>query len=211
MQAWFVLAVAAGYVTTLFLIAWWGDRRSVDGPLVSPKSWAAAISYCLTLAVYNTSWSFYGSVGRAATSGLDFVTIYVGPTLVLLFGQPLLSKVIAIAKAQNVTSISDFIAARYGKSQGLAAFVTLASLLGVLPYIALQLKAVGKSFDYLILQPERAGGESLRFWQDSAFGVAASMALFAIVFGVRHVHASEHHRGLMLAIAFESVVSWSHS
>ena len=206
MQAWFVLAVAAGYVTTLFLIAWWGDRRSVDGPLVSPKSWAAAISYCLTLAVYNTSWSFYGSVGRAATSGLDFVTIYVGPTLVLLFGQPLLSKVIAIAKAQNVTSISDFIAARYGKSQGLAAFVTLASLLGVLPYIALQLKAVGKSFDYLILQPERAGGESLRFWQDSAFGVAASMALFAIVFGVRHVHASEHHRGLMLAIAFESVV-----
>ncbi|XUJ34861.1 sodium:solute symporter family transporter [Bradyrhizobium japonicum] len=206
MQAWFVLAVAAGYVTTLFLIAWWGDRRSVDGPLVSPKSWAAAISYCLTLAVYNTSWSFYGSVGRAATSGLDFVTIYVGPTLVLLFGQPLLSKVIAIAKAQNVTSISDFIAARYGKSQGLAAFVTLASLLGVLPYIALQLKAVGKSFDYLILQPERAGGELLRFWQDSAFGVAASMALFAIVFGVRHVHASEHHRGLMLAIAFESVV-----
>ena len=206
MQAWFVLAVAAGYVTTLFLIAWWGDRRSVDGPLVSPKSWAAAVSYCLTLAVYNTSWSFYGSVGRAATSGLDFATIYIGPTLVLLFGQPLLSKVIAIAKAQNVTSIADFIAARYGKSQVLAAFVTLASLLGVLPYIALQLKAVGKSFDYLILQPERAGGEALRFWQDSAFGVAASMALFAIVFGVRHVHASEHHRGLMLAIAFESVV-----
>ncbi|MBB4422908.1 Na+/proline symporter/signal transduction histidine kinase/ActR/RegA family two-component response regulator [Bradyrhizobium sp. CIR48] len=206
MQAWFVLAVAAGYVTTLFLVAWWGDRRSAGGPLVSPNSWAAAISYCLTLAVYNTSWSFYGSVGRAATSGLDFATIYIGPTLVLLFGQRLLSKVIAIAKAQNVTSIADFIAARYGKSQVLAAFVTLASLLGVLPYIALQLKAVGKSFDYLILQPERAGGEALRFWQDSAFGVAASMALFAIVFGVRHVHASEHHRGLMLAIAFESVV-----
>nr|WP_249157508.1 PAS domain-containing hybrid sensor histidine kinase/response regulator [Bradyrhizobium diazoefficiens] len=190
----------------MFLVAWWGDRRSAAGPLVSPNSWAAAISYCLTLAVYNTSWSFYGSVGRAATSGLDFATIYIGPTLVLLFGQRLLSKVIAIAKAQNVTSIADFIAARYGKSQVLAAFVTLASLLGVLPYIALQLKAVGKSFDYLILQPERAGGEGLRFWQDSAFGVAASMALFAIVFGVRHVHASEHHRGLMLAIAFESVV-----
>ncbi|BBO07572.1 MULTISPECIES: hybrid sensor histidine kinase/response regulator [Bradyrhizobium] len=206
MQAWFVLAVAAGYVTTLFLVAWWGDRRSTGGPLVLPNSWTAAISYCLTLAVYNTSWSFYGSVGRAATSGLDFATIYIGPTLVLLFGQRLLSKVIAIAKAQNVTSISDFIAARYGKSQVLAAFVTLASVLGVLPYIALQLKAVGKSFDYLILQPERAGGEALRFWQDSAFGVAASMALFAIVFGVRHVHASEHHRGLMLAIAFESVV-----
>ncbi|MBR0894568.1 hybrid sensor histidine kinase/response regulator [Bradyrhizobium tropiciagri] len=206
MQGWSVLAISAAYVTTLFLIAWWGDRRSADGPLVSPKSWAAAVGYCLTLAVYNTSWSFYGSVGRAATSGLDFVSIYVGPTLVLLFAQPLLAKVIAIAKAQNVTSISDFIAARYGKSQSLGALVTLASLLGVLPYIALQLKAVGKSFDYLILQPERASSEALRFWQDSAFGVAASMALFAIVFGVRHVHASEHHRGLMLAIAFESVV-----
>ncbi|MFB9266298.1 NahK/ErcS family hybrid sensor histidine kinase/response regulator [Bradyrhizobium erythrophlei] len=206
LQGWFVLAISAAYVTTLFLIAWWGDRRSVDGPLVSPNSWAAAVSYCLTLAVYNTSWSFYGSVGRAATSGLDFVTIYVGPTLVLLFAQPLLSKVIAIAKAQNVTSIADFIAARYGKSQSLAALVTLASLLGVLPYIALQLKAVGKSFDYLILQPERASAAAMHFWQDSAFAVAASMALFAIMFGVRHVHASEHHRGLMLAIAFESVV-----
>lgn len=206
MQGWFVLAVAAAYVTTLFLVAWWGDRRAGNGPLVAPTSWMAAVSYCLTLAVYNTSWSFYGSVGRAATTGLDFATIYVGPTLVLLFGQRFLAKVIAIAKAQNVTSISDFIAARYGKSQSLAAFVTVASLLGVLPYIALQLKAVGKSFDYLTLQPERAGGDVLHFWQDSAFGVAASMALFAIVFGVRHVHASEHHRGLMLAIAFESVV-----
>ncbi|MGJ4949998.1 NahK/ErcS family hybrid sensor histidine kinase/response regulator [Bradyrhizobium sp. HKCCYLS20291] len=206
MQGWFVLAVSATYVTALFLIAWWGDRRSADGPLAPASSRIAAVSYCLTLAVYNTSWSFYGSVGRAATSGLDFVTIYVGPTLVLLFGQPLLARVIAIAKAQNVTSISDFIAARYGKSQSLAALVTLASLLGVLPYIALQLKAVGKSFDYLILQPERASIAAMHFWQDSAFAVAASMALFAIVFGVRHVHASEHHRGLMLAIAFESVV-----
>jgi len=206
LQGWFVLAIAAAYVTTLFLVAWWGDRRTVDGPLVSPKSWVAAVSYCLTLAVYNTSWSFYGSVGRAATTGLDFATIYIGPTLVLLFGQRFLAKAIAIAKAQNVTSISDFIAARYGKSQSLAAFVTLASLFGVLPYIALQLKAVGKSFDYLTLQPEQLGGETLHFWQDSAFGVAASMALFAIVFGVRHVHASEHHRGLMLAIAFESMV-----
>jgi Na+/proline symporter/signal transduction histidine kinase/ActR/RegA family two-component response regulator len=206
LQGWFVLAISAAYVTALFLIAWWGDRRSAGGPLVPTNSWAAAVSYCLTLAVYNTSWSFYGSVGRAATSGLDFATIYIGPTLLLLFAQPLLTKVIAIAKAQNVTSISDFIAARYGKSQSLAALVTLASLLGVLPYIALQLKAVGKSFDYFILQPERASPAAMHFWQDSAFAVAASMALFAIVFGVRHVHASEHHRGLMLAIAFESVV-----
>ena len=129
MQGWFVLAISAAYVTALFLIAWWGDRRSAHGPLVPANSWAAAVSYCLTLAVYNTSWSFYGSVGRAATSGLDFITIYLGPTLVLLLAQPLLVKVIAIAKAQNVTSISDFIAARYGKSQSLAALVTLASLI----------------------------------------------------------------------------------
>ena len=87
MQGWFVLAISAAYVTALFLIAWWGDRRSAHGPLVPANSWAAAVSYCLTLAVYNTSWSFYGSVGRAATSGLDFITIYLGPTLVLLLAQ----------------------------------------------------------------------------------------------------------------------------
>ena len=135
---------------------------------------AGALVYCLTLAVYNTSWSFYGSVGRAATGGLDFLTIYVGPTLVLLLGQPLLARVIALAKAQNATSIADFIAARYGKSQALAALVTLTALLGVLPYIALQLKAVGTSFDLLAGQP---GPRALAFWQDSAFATAAAVGM----------------------------------
>ena len=198
-QGWLVLVISAAYVAALFLLAWWGERRAQDrGPM------AGALVYCLTLAVYNTSWSFYGSVGRAATSGLDFLTIYVGPTLVLLLGRPLLGRVIALAKAQNATSIADFIAARYGKSQALAALVTLTALLGVLPYIALQLKAVGTSFDLLAGPP--GPGARLPFWQDSAFATAAAMALFAIVFGVRHIHASEHHRGLMLAIAFESLV-----
>jgi len=205
-QGWLVVLISAAYVAVLFLIAWWGDRPGGGGPLRSSGSWTAALGYCLTLAVYNTSWSFYGSVGRAAMTGFEFLPIYIGPTLVLVFGQRLLARVIAIAKAQNATSIADFIAARYGKSQSLAALVTLTALLGVLPYIALQLKAVGTSFDLLTAQPGQAAARDLVFWQDSAFAVAVAMSLFAIMFGIRHIHASEHHRGLMLAIAFESLV-----
>jgi len=190
----------------LFVIAWWGDKKAADEAFPSINSQFAATAYVLTLAIYNTSWSFYGSVGRATLNGFEFVSIYVGPTLVLVFGRKILTKVIEIAKSENVTSIADFIAARYGKSQVLAAFVTVAATLGVLPYIALQLKAVGTSFDVLVDIPGRAAHQSKGFLQDSAFGVAASMALFAIVFGVRHIHSSEHHRGLMLAIAFESLV-----
>lgn len=206
MQSWLVLAVAAAYVAVLFLIAWWGDRRAERGLPDNPGSWMAGIAYCLTLAVYNTAWSFYGSVGRAATSGLDFLPIYIGPALVLIFGQGLLRKVITLAKAHNATSIADFIAIRYGKNQGVAALVTLTALIAVLPYIALQLKAVAFSFDVLTAPGRGAGAADLPFWQDTAFAVAIAMAVFGIIFGVRHIHASEHHRGLMLAIAFESLV-----
>jgi Na+/proline symporter/signal transduction histidine kinase len=202
-QSWLVLAVSGAYLAVLFAIAWWGETRSAAGAAPIGRT---AIAYALTLAIYNTSWSFYGSVGRAATSGWDFLPIYIGPTLVLVFGQPLLARVIALARAQNTSSISEFIAARYGKSQALAALVTVAALAGVLPYIALQLKAVGASFDILTATDPDHAGTAGPFWQDSAFAVAAAMAVFTIIFGVRHIAAGEHHRGLMLAIAFESLV-----
>lgn len=206
MESWWILTASAIYIGSLFVIAWWADRKAADGSFPAISSRFAAVAYVLTLAIYNTSWSFYGSVGRATLNGFEFISIYVGPTLVLVFGPKILTRVIEIAKAENVTSIADFIAARYGKSQLLAAFVTIAATLGVLPYIALQLKAVGTSFDVLVDIPERAAYQAKGFLQDSAFGVAASMALFSIVFGVRHIHSSEHHRGLMLAVAFESLV-----
>jgi Na+/proline symporter/signal transduction histidine kinase/CheY-like chemotaxis protein len=205
-QSWLVLTVSGAYLAALFAIAWWGERWAAGRDGRPPPWWWGALAYALTLAIYNTSWSFYGSVGRAAASGWDFLPIYIGPTLLLIFGQPVLARIIAIAKAQNVSSISEFIAARYGKSQAIATLVTLAALVGVLPYIALQLKAVGASFDILTTADQDHLGSAGPFWRDSAFAVAAAMALFTIVFGVRHINAGEHHRGLMLAIAFESIV-----
>ena len=208
MPYWYVLVICTGYVGVLFLIAWWGDRQAAKGSILSMNSRLAAICYALTLAIYNTSWSFYGSVGRAAESGYAFLPIYIGPTLLLVFGQPLYARVLRITKAQNLTSISDFIAARYGKSQQAAAIVTLMALVGVLPYIALQLKAVGKSLNVLMAHSATDAG-GIPFWRGTTFAVAATMAVFTIMFGVRHIHASEHHRGLMLAIAFESLVKLS--
>ncbi|WP_372399953.1 PAS-domain containing protein [Azospirillum sp. HJ39] len=206
MQSWLVLAVSAAYLGVLFAIAWWGDRRTAGGTLVAASSRSAGLLYALTLCIYNTSWSFYGSVGRASASGFDFLPIYLAPMILLLVARPVLTKTIAITKAQNVTSIADFIGARYGKSQAVAALVTLTALVGVLPYIALQLKAVAASFDVLTAPALSGPGVQPPIWGDTAFAVALSMALFTILFGVRHINASEHHRGLMLAIAFESLV-----
>ncbi|CAO3427887.1 Two-component system sensor histidine kinase [Azospirillum doebereinerae] len=201
-----MLAVSAAYLGVLFAIAWWGDRQGGAGAGGAPASRWAPVLYALTLCIYNTSWSFYGSVGRASASGFDFLPIYLGPTILLLFARPVFAKTIAITKAQNVTSIADFIGARYGKSQAVAALVTLTALVGVLPYIALQLKAVAASFDVLTADALAEPAVQPPFWSDTAFAVALSMAVFTILFGVRHINASEHHRGLMLAIAFESLV-----
>ncbi len=200
-----VIGFASLYLVLLFAIAWLGDRASRNNPFLPYGTARAAVAYALTLAIYNTSWSFYGSVGRASRTGIDFLPIYLAPTLLLIFGQPVIRRIVSLSQTQNVTSIADFIAARYGKSQAVAAFVTLAALFVMLPYIALQLKAVAASFDVLT-EAIASTGINAPFWRDTAFWVAASMAIFSIVFGVRHIHAREHHRGLMLAIAFESLV-----
>lgn len=203
MQGWVVIAVSAAYIAALFGVAWYGDRRAEAGRPLFPALWRSGIFFALTLTVYTTTWSFYGSVGRASTGGFDFLPIYVGPTLALLFGQRMLRKALTVVKAQNITSIADFLAGRYGKSQGLAALVTLTALISVLPYIALQLKALASSFDGLTGQ---GALPSDPIWSDTAFAVTLATAAFAILFGVRHIHAREHHRGLMLAIVFESLV-----
>ncbi|MBV8167446.1 MAG: PAS-domain containing protein [Alphaproteobacteria bacterium] len=200
MQSWLVLAIALSYVGLLFLIAWHGDRVAGRAPVAALQR--APILYSLSLGVYCSSWTFYGSVGRATTDGFDFAPIYVGPILVFAFGWPLLARMVRIAKQQNTVSIADFIAARYGKSQAVAALVAIVAVIGVTPYLGLQLKAVANSFDVLTGNP----GEPASFWSGTALFVAAFMALFAILFGVRDITASEHHPGLMRAIAFESIV-----
>ncbi len=200
---WFVSIVALGYLGLLFAIAFYGDRRAEQGR----GGVREAVIYALSLAIYCTSWTFYGSVGRAASHGIDFVLIYVGPILLILPGYAIMRKILRIAQAHNVTSIADFIGARYGKSRPVAALATVIAVVGVLPYLALQLQAVTLSFDALVsASPDLVRSDHLPVWGDTALYVALMMAVFSILFGVRHVHASERHHGLILAIAFESLV-----
>jgi Na+/proline symporter/signal transduction histidine kinase len=198
------MAVSAVYIGVLFVVAWWGDYDEHSQNRRFGRLSNSAVTYALTLAIYNTTWSFYGSVGRAAASGFDFLPIYLGPILILLFGRKLLAKVIRIAKEQNATSIADFISSRYGRNQLLATLLTLTALISALPYIALQLKAIATSFDALVRTTPSASKYSVL--QDTALFVAIFLAAFSIMFGIRHIHSREHHHGLMLAIAFESLI-----
>ncbi|MCB4770658.1 hybrid sensor histidine kinase/response regulator [Ancylobacter sp. Lp-2] len=201
LQAWVIIAVALAYIGFLFAVASYGDRRQARGK----RSRGRPNIYSLSLAVYCTSWTFFGSVGLATTQGVDFLTIYVGPILVFALGVPLLLRLVRLAKAQNITSIADFIAARYGKSQGVAAVVALVAILGSLPYIALQLKAVAISLVALLGDFEGLGMH-YPVIGDLALLVAMAMAVFAVLFGTRHIDATEHQEGLMLAVAAESIV-----
>ena len=194
-----LVGLALAYVGVLFLIAWIGDRM----PAARLAGKSRPLIYALSIAVYCTSWTFYGSVGLAASTGYDFVPVYLGAIICFLFCAPLIQRIVRLAKNQNITSVADFLAARYGKSQSVAAVVTVIAVLSSLPYIALQLKAVALSVDTVLGAPVVS---KLALPVDTALIVAAAMALFAILFGTRHADATEHQHGLMLAIAAESVV-----
>src|SRR4051794_15976431 len=200
LQGWVVIIVALGYLGLLFLVASYGDRRRERG---SP---ARGLIYPLSLAIYCTSWTFFGSVGLASRTGYDFLTIYVGPVLMIGLATPLIMRVVRLAKTQNITSIADFIAARYGKHQAVAATVALIAIIGTIPYIALQLKAVSSSLSTILIHLDMTTGMPQPVLGDIALFVALAMAAFAVLFGTRHIDATEHQDGLMLAIAAESVV-----
>src|SRR3954471_21014741 len=200
LQGWVVIVVALGYLGLLFLVASYGDRRRERG---SP---ARGLIYPLSLAIYCTSWTFFGSVGLASRTGYDFLTIYVGPVLMIGLATPLIMRVVRLAKTQNITSIADFIAARYGKHQAVAATVALIAIVGTIPYIALQLKAVSSSLSTILIHLDMTTGMPQPVLGDIALFVALAMAAFAVLFGTRHIDATEHQDGLMLAIAAESVV-----
>ncbi|MGE6384881.1 hybrid sensor histidine kinase/response regulator [Pseudomonas sp. NPDC078416] len=193
-----IAAVALAYMAIMFAIAFYGDRRSTPLP-PRLRAWV----YSLSLAVYCTSWTFFGSVGQAAEQLWSFLPIYLGPILLMLLSPWVLQKMVLISKQENITSIADFIAARYGKSQTLAVVVALICLIGVLPYIALQLKGIVLGVNILIGAGADATGTRA---QDTALIVSLVLALFTIVFGTRNLDATEHHRGMVLAIAFESLV-----
>ena len=202
LQGWVVIAFALGYIGLLFVIASYGDRTRRFGPA---SRWRHFI-YPLSLAIYCTSWTFFGSVGLASRTGFDFLTIYLGPILMIGLCSPLIMRIVRLAKAQNITSIADFIAARYGKAQTVAATVALIAIIGTIPYIALQLKAVSSSLTTILVHIGPASGAMQPVLGDIAFYVALAMAIFAVLFGTRHIDATEHQDGLMLAIATESIV-----
>ncbi|MFM8988995.1 MAG: sodium:solute symporter family transporter, partial [Alphaproteobacteria bacterium] len=176
MNRWGIAAVALGYLCLLFAVARWGDRRADAGRSVI----ASPAIYALSMAVYCTAWTFYGSVGRAAAGGIDFVAIYLGPTLAGVLWWHVTRKMLRISKANRITSIADFVAARYGKSPLLGGMVAVVALVVITPYIALQLKAVSASVEALA---PGAGGRGGWFLGDTAFYVAALMAAFAILYG----------------------------
>ena len=199
LQGWVVVVIALAYIGFLFLVASYGDRtRTLSA---SSRLWI----YPLSLAIYCTSWTFFGSVGLASRTGFDFLTIYIGPILMVGLGYPLILRIVRLAKGQNITSIADLIAARYGKSQAVAATVAVIAIVGMVPYIALQLKAVSASVGTIMAAGSPAGTLQPMFG-DSALFVALFMAAFAVLFGTRHIDATEHQDGLMLAIATESIV-----
>jgi len=185
------------YIGLLFLVASWIERRSLGGmrPADNP------VVYSLSIAVYCTSWTFYGSVGIAASSQMLYLAIYIGPTLSLILGWAVLRKLVRIKAAHRITSIADFISFRYNRSQSLAAIATLIAIVGITPYIALQLKAVTTTFNIITKNPEAS-------WIGTNAGpiVVVLMIIFTNAFGVRRLDPTERHPGMMVAIAVESVI-----
>ena len=199
-----VIATAVAYVGLLFVIAYLGDRHTrnrTGGFLRSP------FVYTLSISVYCTSWTFYGSVGTAARNGLEYLTIYLGPTIVFVGWWFILRRLVRISHDQRITSIADLLSSRFGKSSTLAVLITVLAVIAIAPYIALQLKAVTSSIETIAGSSEFGRG-SLEGWDEVglAFGVAACMALFTILFGTRNVDAKEQHHGVVAAIAFEAIV-----
>lgn len=197
-----VISVSFIYLLLLFGIAWFGDKRAAEGRSVIANPWM----YALSLGVYCTAWTYFGSVGRAANSGIWFLPVYLGPMFVMIVAWLVIRKMIRIAKIYRITSIADFIASRYGKSPLLAGLVTLIAVVGIVPYIALQLKAVATGYTVLTTPLGEIQPANASWWSDSTLYIALAMAGFTIIFGTRHLDSTERHEGMVAAIAFESIV-----
>ena len=199
-----IVVASVAYLALLFAIAYFGDRRADRGRSIISNGYI----YALSIGVYASSWTYYGSVGRAATTGVGFLPIYLGATAMAAGWWLVLRKIIRICKQNRITSLADFISSRYGKSAVLGGLVTVIAVVGIVPYIALQLKAISNSFTILRAEPELATTVAADppILTDTALYVALLLAAFTIVFGTRHLDATERHEGMVAAIAFESLV-----
>jgi Na+/proline symporter/signal transduction histidine kinase len=195
----FIFASVA-YFILLFLIAYWADKRGKQGKSLVSNPYV----YALSLAVYCTAWTFFGSVGRAANSGLSFLAIYLGPCIFAPLWIVVLRKMIIISKKQRITSIADFISSRYGKNTYIGFLVTIMAFVGIIPYIALQLKAVSESFILLLYTPADLTNTVLM--GKTTFLAGFALCIFTMTFGTRYIEPTERHEGLVAVIAFESII-----
>ena len=196
-----LILVALAYVAVLFVVAFWAERRAVAGH----ANWLhSPLIYTLSLSIYCTAWTFYGAVGYAARSGLEFVTIYLGPTLVMVGWWWILRRLVRIGRAQRITSIADLVSSRFGKSTQLGMIVTIISVIAGTPYIALQLQSVTLSF--AVFGQGEAGVWDRADFNLTAVWVAIGLAVFTVLFGTRNLDANERHHGIVMAIAVEAVV-----
>lgn len=194
-----IFSISLGYLALLFVIAAIGDRKG--GKLKSRRN-----IYVLSLAVYCTSWTFYGSIGLASTNGFEYLGIFVGPILMFTLGMPLLRRMVRATKSERITSIADYLASRYGKNGSVAAVAALIAVVGTVPYIALQLKAISDSVTILAVHYSPVAVERTGFETELSVFVTVMLAAFAILFGTRHADATEHQNGLILSVAVESAV-----
>ncbi|MFD1328351.1 NahK/ErcS family hybrid sensor histidine kinase/response regulator [Mycoplana ramosa] len=202
LPGWTIFAAAFAYLLLLFAVATYGDRKTRQSDAATR---GRPLVYALSLAIYCTSWTYFGGVGLASVQGPEFLGIYIGPILMFTLGLPLIRRIVGLAKSERLTSVADFVGARYGKSSGVAAIVALIALIGAIPYIALQLKAVSSSVKVVVDFYDYGFAES-RSIIDLPLIVSLFLACFAVIFGTRHTDATEHQDGLILAISMESVV-----
>jgi len=198
-----VVIIAFAYLGLMFAIAHYAEKRATAKRSIINNPWV----YSLSIAVYCTAWTYYGSVGRAASSGIEFLAVYIGPSLMAVMWFTVLGKIIRICKTHRITTIADFISARYAKSLTLGGLVTIFLVIGIVPYISLQIKAVAASINVLIQYPELSNDVSSGpIWFDTAFYVSIVNVVFTIIFGTRHLDTFERHEGMVAAVAFESLV-----
>jgi len=196
-----LIYVCLSYVFILFGVAFWAEKKARDG---KAKWLRGPVIYTLSLSIYCTAWTFYGAVGNAARSGLEYLTIYLGPTLVMIGWWWLLRKLVRVGKTQRVTSIADLLSSRFGKSKLLAAVVTVLAVIGTTPYIALQLQSVTLSFSIFATYEN---SQVIPFdYYKTAFWLAIGLAFFTIIFGTRNLDVNERHNGVVMAIAVEAIV-----
>ncbi|NDK17661.1 MAG: sodium:proline symporter, partial [Zetaproteobacteria bacterium] len=196
MSSFLVILVIVAYLATIFYVAYWAEKNSKSNWVNNPYV------YTLSLAVYCTAWTYYGSVGLAATSGLKFLTIYLGPVIIIPAWIILMKKILRIAKGNKISSLADFISLRYGNDRFLGALVTVICVFAIVPYISLQLKAISETFN--VITNHKLPGNTV--FNDTTLYIAILLAIFAAFFGTQNTDATERHKGIITAVALESTI-----